>query len=374
MVWNGDDYKTYYMKSMDNGKTWTELTPLSDSSSAAPNIVCSDFALHMIYVGSDNYIYYRKSINSGDTWSENIKLGHSKYEGRLAVENNSVHVVYYDERDDEKNVYYMRSTNNGETWFQEVKIVNFPSVHPDISVSNGVVHVVWCDGRHWTPTAQIKEIYYKESRNNGIDWGGDTRFTYELGDSSYPRSISKNNDSYVFWSNYNYTENRSYVYFKRITSYSRLPVVNIVSPKPLEIVDGIVWINGTAHATDPNLTIERVEIKMVRMGDEVEWSVDPTTNWNWSSEWIVANGTANWSYAWNVTNLLAGPYTIFARAWDGNNYSECAEVPVYVKRIPFWGATISGLPPEMVYALLIGVSVVIIISIILIYLSKKSKK
>ena len=153
-----------------------------------------------------------------------------------------------------------------------------------------------------------------------------------------------------------------------------LPTVKILYPKNEDVVNGVVWINGTAYAADPNLTIERVEIKMVRMGDEVEWSVDPTTNWNWSSEWIVANGTANWSYAWNVTNLLAGPYTIFARAWDGNNYSECAEVPVYVKRIHFWGATISGLPPEMVYALLIGMSVVIIISIIFIFLTKKSKK
>jgi len=320
VVWCGNDERIYYMKSMDNGKTWTTPTPLSDSVSAFPSMAYSNSTIHMIYTAPDDHICYRKSNDNGNTWSEKIKLGHSKYKGRLAAENMGTHVVYYDDRDDEKNVYYIRSTNNGETWHQEVKLVNYPSFNPDITVNGNNVSVVWCDLRDWGITG-CKEVYYKRSMNNGVDWENDVPLTSNLGDSSYPRVTSQGWDSYVLFSNYNFTEDWCYVYFKRTVPYAGFlsgniskPILNVVSPKRWDTVDGIIEISGTAESTNSDTTIQKVEIK-----------IDP------DGEWEIVSGTTNWSYTWDTTNVSNGKHTIFVRAYDGGSYSEPYVLPLYVR-------------------------------------------
>ncbi|MDI6707575.1 MAG: sialidase family protein [Candidatus Thermoplasmatota archaeon] len=321
VVYVGGDYKIYYMKSIDMGETWSQPTPLSDRMAGFPSIAYSNGSLHLIYTGPTDYIYYKKSENNGEYWSENKLLGQSGYQGRIAVENNYVHVVYYDDRGGDMHAYYARSIDGGENWYQEIRLVDFPSVDPDVSVNNGTVHVVWCDYR-----AQNKEIYYKRSTDNGGQWDDDMRLTYDPDDSSYPRVATQGTDCYVIWSSYNFTENWTYIYFKRsFTKNLSKPIVTVTSPKDGERIKWVaegtfVWINGTAYSTNPNTTILKVEIKIgIR-------------------DWEIVNGTTNWSYLWDLTQLTqadwaatnyTGNFTIFARAWDGCTYSECYMLTVH---------------------------------------------
>lgn len=73
---------------------------------------------------------------------------------------------------------------------------------------------------------------------------------------------------------------------------------------------GIYQIQGTAH--DPDGTIESVEIR-IDYGD-----------------WVPATGTNHWTFDWNTTLEDNGAHTIYARSYDGENYSAEANVTVIV--------------------------------------------
>ncbi|MDI6856629.1 MAG: CARDB domain-containing protein, partial [Candidatus Thermoplasmatota archaeon] len=49
-----------------------------------------------------------------------------------------------------------------------------------------------------------------------------------------------------------------------------------------------------------------------------------------SGSWQLATGTTTWSFVWDTTTVSNGWHTIYARAWDGIDYSETKSVNVYV--------------------------------------------
>jgi len=71
-------------------------------------------------------------------------------------------------------------------------------------------------------------------------------------------------------------------------------------------------IHGTASDADGSGTIQKVEIKI---GD---------------GDWKVANGTTSWSYTWDLTGVDNGNYTIQARAYDGQEYSNIDSITIKV--------------------------------------------
>jgi len=88
------------------------------------------------------------------------------------------------------------------------------------------------------------------------------------------------------------------------------PTVNITSPFNGSTVLGIITIQGKADDADG--TIQKVEIK-----------ID-------SGSWIIVTGTTSWSYTWDTTKLDNGRHTIYARSYDGENYSSIDSVIVAV--------------------------------------------
>ena len=89
------------------------------------------------------------------------------------------------------------------------------------------------------------------------------------------------------------------------------PIVTILSPsKNNEIVSGIVTINGTA--SDKDGSVEKVEI-----------SID-------GDEWQEVEGTTDWSYEWDTSNILFDIVTIEARSYDGEHHSSKDSVKVIV--------------------------------------------
>jgi hypothetical protein len=103
-----------------------------------------------------------------------------------------------------------------------------------------------------------------------------------------------------------YGECKIFIYPKM----NREPICVIKEPKDNDTVKGIYIITGAAH--DPDGEVIRVEV-------------------NVSGKWVNATGTSSWSYQWNTTKVLDGKYTIYARAFDGHNYSKIVRVNVFVK-------------------------------------------
>ncbi|RLF62136.1 MAG: hypothetical protein DRN33_05905, partial [Thermoplasmata archaeon] len=91
------------------------------------------------------------------------------------------------------------------------------------------------------------------------------------------------------------------------------PIVEIKEPPNYAILSGEVFINGTAN--DPDGTIKKVEIRIGK------------------GDWIEVEGTTQWSYLWNTSSLPVGMKTIYARSYDGQNYSPTVSVTVFIKNM-----------------------------------------
>ena len=91
------------------------------------------------------------------------------------------------------------------------------------------------------------------------------------------------------------------------------PEIELSYPQNGFTISGVVKIFGTANDLDEDDDIVKVEININ------------------DSEWIVAEGTNNWSYDWGTYNIKDGPYKIFIRCWDGEEYSDIIEITVIVK-------------------------------------------
>jgi hypothetical protein len=92
-----------------------------------------------------------------------------------------------------------------------------------------------------------------------------------------------------------------------------IPLVTITYPTYNQYVSSIVKITGTSIDNDGNTQISLVEIKIN------------------GSEWIEVEGTNEWSYDWNTYQYKDGISSIYARAWDGRDYSEIYEVSVQIE-------------------------------------------
>ncbi|MDI6917719.1 MAG: Ig-like domain-containing protein [Thermoplasmatales archaeon] len=88
------------------------------------------------------------------------------------------------------------------------------------------------------------------------------------------------------------------------------PTVTIISPSENDSVANTITITGTANDTDG--IVQKVEIK-----------ID-------AGSWVNATGTTSWSYKWDTTTVSNGEHTIYARSFDGANYSTMQSVTVNV--------------------------------------------
>jgi hypothetical protein len=91
------------------------------------------------------------------------------------------------------------------------------------------------------------------------------------------------------------------------------PTVVITYPSNSETMSETVTVQGTAYDADG--TIQSVQVR-IDAGD-----------------WQTATGTTSWSYDWDTTQYSNDYYTISARSFDGQDYSEKESVQVTVNNI-----------------------------------------
>ena len=148
------------------------------------------------------------------------------------------------------------------------------------------------------------------------------------------------NDTWtISWETKNYTngdhkiharsfdgEDYSNIYTVNVTIYNSdgniPPIVEITNPEEGQNVSGIINIFGISY--DPDGDVEFVQVKI----DDYLWND--------------AYGTDLWTYEWNTTNYTEGTHSIFARCYDGENYSKIDIVNVTVEK------GIDNIPPTII--------------------------
>lgn len=81
------------------------------------------------------------------------------------------------------------------------------------------------------------------------------------------------------------------------------PCCRIMKPKDNIVLSNNFTITGIAGDPDGDNTLEKVEIK-----------VD-------NGQWVITDGLTSWSYQLDTTQFTNGQHTLYARAYDGENYS-----------------------------------------------------
>ncbi len=210
VVWQDNrdgNQEIYYKRSSDGGINWGANTRLTNNtfSSETPSISVSGSNVHVVWVDNrdGNYeIYYKLSIDGGINWGTDIRLTNNTYSSlspSIAVTVSLVYVVWYDERDGNREIYYKRSADGGISWGAETRITYgiYASEFPVIGVSSTFVHVVWNDSRDGN-----SEIYYKRSTDGGINWSADTRLTNNSAYSLYSSISVSGSNVHIVWNDF----------------------------------------------------------------------------------------------------------------------------------------------------------------------------
>ncbi len=143
----------------------------------------------------------------------------------VAVQNDTVHVVWFDYRDGGDKIYYRRSTNNGVEWQDEVKLIDTAAYYPGVPIvslaisSPHIIHIVWCD--------YIRngddEIFYKRSTDGGTTWLPDRRLTSDdhlVENDSWPSIATSGQYVLAVWHDYKWDGTRFNwdIFYKRSTN------------------------------------------------------------------------------------------------------------------------------------------------------------
>jgi hypothetical protein len=226
VVWfdNRDgNQEIYYKSSSDTGLTWSADDRLTNnaSSSQTPRIVVSGANLHVVWQDNrdGNYeVYYKRSTDAGAGWGSDIRLtSNSNWSlfPTLAVSGSSVHLLWMDDRDGNRETYYKHSTDNGASWSSDTRLSNDAdwTWSPAIAVAGDTVHAVWYESDAGGNLG--KEIWYARSTNAGLTWEPAINLTSDPGVSMGPCVGASGSTVHVTWED---NRDGNYeIYYKRST-------------------------------------------------------------------------------------------------------------------------------------------------------------
>jgi len=224
---------TRLRRSADAGATWGEpLDATRDDQTlgggGGPSLtIGKNHSVNLVHVSlkdagaTQNYnweIYFKSSFDDGNTWTDDVRLtddqiGDSRFPTSAAFKN-TLHVVWWDDRDDTMythygyppikpepdhnfEVYYKRSTDNGISWSDDIRLTNAESYaqSPSVVAFRENVYVVWQDFRDGAD-----EIYFKYSLDNGTNWSQDIRLTDTRATSEFPSLAADDSGNvYIIW-------------------------------------------------------------------------------------------------------------------------------------------------------------------------------
>lgn len=213
LLWQDDNpgnWEIFFKRSTDYGVTWGAALRLSYSA-GSNHYPCMCAAGPYVYVawednnpgnfeiyfkGSGNYgasfgPIWRVTYNTGFSWCPNIACDQT---GQY------VYLVWSDNNPGNYEIFFKRNTAYGTAggWSGPLRICYTGgwSEHPDVDAINAVVDVVWVDTNPGN-----YEIFGKYSTTHAASFGTVARWTYNAGDSRFPRVSS--NDWSIVWTDNN---------------------------------------------------------------------------------------------------------------------------------------------------------------------------
>ncbi len=159
----------YYKRSLDRGATWGGDVIVSNNPNheGPADVAAYGDTIHVVWdrtVSGEDLILHRMSTDNGENWGESQVLtgpSISAVKPRLTVLDDEVHMVWFDGRDGGREIYYKYSDSGGISWGPDTRLTytdNSYSFWPEIAVDNDKIHVTWYDDRDG-----IWEVYYKRN-------------------------------------------------------------------------------------------------------------------------------------------------------------------------------------------------------------------
>ena len=205
-VWSGV-YEIFYIRSFDNGETWSENFRLSDDDSVlsrTPAIFTNggytvgatwtDWKYTPGWLTGD--IVYRQSSDSGSSWASEsqITFNHLADYSDVCTSEDFVHVIWqdYGMGITRRSIYYERSSDGGESWGDPYWLdgTDDDSWNPAIAASNGKVYVVWADGRSSPPEDIYPGIYFSRYEEGTSVISEPTNLPQAISLSAYPNPFN----------------------------------------------------------------------------------------------------------------------------------------------------------------------------------------
>jgi hypothetical protein len=226
---NAQVSEVYYSGSEDRGVTWSTPTPVSPVdgyNSWTPSIAANTNHVYIAWTdarfGSTDctinfascheVLYFRSSADSGQTWGNETALTCDAsvytFAPSVVVENDTIHIAYFQGNPSPggtMRLYYLRGIANGASLAAcsgtagTLAAINiqYPAGdnvlsawRPNISVYNGIVHMVWWGELTNNYSTGQAKIYYTQS-TDGVNWAAATSLTPQSNGSTY-RSFSPN--------------------------------------------------------------------------------------------------------------------------------------------------------------------------------------
>ena len=225
----------YLRSSPDAAAHWTPVRSVSvpdGRASWVPTVACKGEEVHVAWADERHNVddasgapydcaaandagrcreeeYYRRSTDFGATWEPEIRLTHDAGTPRpswapsIAVQGDSVHVVFFDHRGDRFQVYHKRSRAGGGagTWEPETMVSrdDGATIHarPVIAALGPRLHVVWFG---LTPSIGI-HVLHAASADNGTTFTAPETLTMRpsMGGAHPSVALSPNGSAHVIW-------------------------------------------------------------------------------------------------------------------------------------------------------------------------------
>ncbi|UCG92988.1 MAG: T9SS type A sorting domain-containing protein [candidate division WOR-3 bacterium] len=202
------------------------LTANNDSSFTSYNnawcVAANEDTVHVVWYDNrdGNYeIYYKRSSDGGVTWGPDTRLTDEpsgSYNPSIAIAGPEIHVVWEDERSQDVEVYHKYSTDGGITWGSDVhvSVISGPQGMPSVAVVASCVHVVWVD---FTLMGN-SEIYYCRSVDGGTTWDAPVQISYAAGFSTSPSIAAHGSNVHIAWHDSRFGWWNNEIFYRRSTN------------------------------------------------------------------------------------------------------------------------------------------------------------
>ncbi len=143
-------------------------------------------------------IYYKRSIDGGVTWTTETNITDTMGTAKMpsiAISGATVHVVWIDSSLGHPASFYKRSLDGGGTWGANVCLDTSTKFWPGVAASGSMVVV----SLNKEITTGNTEVFFNRSMDNGATWGTEQQLSHAAGRSEDPAIMASGNNIHLAW-------------------------------------------------------------------------------------------------------------------------------------------------------------------------------